>query len=39
VDAALRAAPQGRARADAAFELGLEALLAGMRERLPGDPA
>jgi Tetracyclin repressor-like, C-terminal domain len=38
LDAALRAAPQGRARADAAFELGLEALLAGMRDRLPGGP-
>ena len=35
LDAALRAAPQGRARADAAFELGLQALLAGMRSRLP----
>ena len=35
LDAALRAAPQGRARADAAFELGLEALLAGMQSRLP----
>jgi AcrR family transcriptional regulator len=31
---ALHAAPQGRARADAAFELGLEALLVGMRCRL-----
>ncbi len=35
LDAALRAAPLGRARADAAFELGLQALLAGMRSRLP----
>jgi AcrR family transcriptional regulator len=34
LEAALRAAPQGRARADAAFELGLEALLVGMRSRL-----
>jgi AcrR family transcriptional regulator len=34
LDAALRAAPQGRARADAAFDLGLEALLAGMQGRL-----
>ncbi|SDM75790.1 transcriptional regulator, TetR family [Geodermatophilus siccatus] len=38
LEAALRAAPQGRARADAAFELGLEALLAGMRSRLPVGP-
>ncbi|WP_158550682.1 TetR/AcrR family transcriptional regulator C-terminal domain-containing protein [Geodermatophilus sp. TF02-6] len=38
LDAALRAAPRGRARADAAFQLGLEALLAGMRSRLPGRP-
>lgn len=36
LDAALRAAPQGRARADAAFELGVDALLAGMRIRLTG---
>ena len=35
LSAALRAAPQGGARADAAFELGLEALLAGMRTHLP----
>jgi AcrR family transcriptional regulator len=35
LDAALRAAPQGRARADAAFDLGLDALLSGMRSRLP----
>ena len=39
LEAALRAAPQGRARADAAFELGLEALLVGMRGRLPVGPA
>jgi hypothetical protein len=38
LEAALRAAPQGRARADAAFELGLEALLVGMRSRLPVGP-
>jgi AcrR family transcriptional regulator len=35
LDAALRAAPQGRARADAAFDLGLDALLTGMHARLP----
>jgi hypothetical protein len=36
--AALQTAPQGQARADAAFDLGLEALLDGMRSRLPGRP-
>lgn len=34
LDEALRAAPRGRRRADEAFEIGLEALLAGLRERL-----
>ncbi|SCX44532.1 transcriptional regulator, TetR family [Klenkia marina] len=34
MDAAVRAAPRGRERADAAFELGLTALVAGMRAHL-----
>ncbi|WP_433826712.1 TetR/AcrR family transcriptional regulator [Actinoplanes sp. CA-015351] len=32
--AALQAAPKGRARVDAAFELGVQALIAGMEKRL-----
>lgn len=34
LDAALRVAPRGRRRADAAFELGLDALLDGLRRRV-----
>lgn len=36
LDEALDAAPRGRRRADEAFEIGLEALLVGLRARLPG---
>jgi AcrR family transcriptional regulator len=41
LNAAVAAAPMGRARADAAFLLGADALVTGMRARLPaghGDP-
>lgn len=38
LDAALRAGPRGRERADAAFELGLTALVTGMRVHLDGTP-
>jgi hypothetical protein len=34
LDEALRAAPRGRRKADAAFEIGLDALLTGLRQRL-----
>jgi hypothetical protein len=34
LDEALRAAPRGRRRADEAFEIGLDALLTGLRQRL-----
>ena len=34
LDQALRAAPRGRRRADEAFEIGLDALLNGLRQRL-----
>ena len=36
LDEALSAAPRGRRRADEAFEIGLRALLDGLRERLSG---
>ncbi|MFW3168904.1 TetR/AcrR family transcriptional regulator [Geodermatophilus sp. CPCC 206100] len=38
LDAAVHAGPRGQDRADAAFDLGLSALLAGMRERLAAQP-
>ncbi len=37
LDAALRAGPRGRRRADEAFEIGLEALLSGLRHRLTAE--
>ncbi|MGK5173528.1 TetR/AcrR family transcriptional regulator [Geodermatophilus sp. CPCC 205761] len=38
LDAAVQAGPRGEARADAAFDLGLAAILTGMQQRLAGLP-